>query len=216
MVARERPTDRAERRIDETLLALGRELRRARIGSGLSQGSLEEATGISKSEVGRIERGRARSVPVRVLIRQATALGLVLPLRMYPDGDAIRDAGHARLLERFRIRLHPSLRWQTEVPLPIPGDRRSWDAIVRGTAWRIGIEAETVLDDAQAVDRRVSLKGRDGGVSHVVLLVADTPRNRRALNAVRTGFSDFPLRTRELLAALAAGRDPGGSGIVVM
>jgi transcriptional regulator with XRE-family HTH domain len=216
MATSERSSDRAERLSDEALVALGRELRRARVGSGLSQRSLEAATGISKSEIGRIERGRAPMVPLRVVIRHATALGLALPLKPYPSGDALRDTGQARLLERFRQRLHPSLRWQTEVPLPIPGDRRAWDAVCGREAWRVGVEAETVLDDSQAVDRRVSLKGRDGGVDHVVILLADTPRNRRALEAAAAGFSDFPLRTREIMTALANGHEPRGSGIVVM
>ena len=155
-------------------------------------------------------------VPLRVVIRHATALGLALPLKPYPSGDALRDAGQARLLERFRQRLHPSLRWQTEVPLPIPGDRRAWDAVCGRAAWRVGVEAETVLDDSQALERRVGLKRRDGGVDHVVILIADTPRNRRALEAAATAFSGFPLRTRELMTALGAGHEPSGSGIVVM
>jgi transcriptional regulator with XRE-family HTH domain len=216
MATSERSNDRAERLTDEALLALGRELRRARVGSGLSQRTLEASTGISKSEIGRIERGRAPMVPLRVVIRQATALGLAFPLKPYPSGDALRDTGQARLLERFRQRLHPSLRWQTEVPLQIPGDRRAWDAVCGRQAWRVGVEAETVLDDSQAVDRPVSLKRRDGGVDHVVILIADTPRNRRALEAAPAGFSDFPLRTREIMTALAAGREPGDSGIVVI
>jgi hypothetical protein len=60
------------------------------------------------------------------------------------------------------------------------------------------------------------LKGRDGGVDHVVILLADTPRNRRALEAAAAGFSGFPLRTREIMTALASGQEPRGSGIVVM
>lgn len=216
MATHERPGDRAERLADETLTSLGRQLRIARIGAGLSQRTLEESTGVSHSEISRIERGRTPNVPLRVLVRLATSLGLVIPARPYPEGDAIRDAGHARLLDRFRARLHPSLRWHTEVPLPTPGDRRSWDAVTGATAWRAGVEAETVIDDTQALERRLHLKRRDGGVDHVILLVADTPRNRRALAAAPAAFSDLPLNARELMAALAGGRDPGGSGIVIL
>jgi len=108
------------------------------------------------------------------------------------------------------------LRWSTEVPLPIPGDLRAWDAVVRGSTWRIGVEAETVIDDVQAVDRRLALKRRDGDVDHVILLVSDTPRNRRALAAAEAAFGDLPLRTRDVMAALHNGRDPGGNGIVFL
>jgi transcriptional regulator with XRE-family HTH domain len=216
MATRERRNDRAERLADEALSALGRQLRIARVGSGLSQRTLEASSGISHSEICRIERGRAPNVPHRTLVVLATSLGLVIPARPYPEGDALRDAGHARLLERLRVRLHPSLRWRTEVPLPNPGDRRSWDAITGAGSWRAGVEAETVIDDTQALERRLSLKRRDGGVDHVILLVADTPRNRRALAAAPAAFSDLPLATREILTELGAGRDPGGSGIVIL
>lgn len=137
-------------------------------------------------------------------------------LRAYAAGDAIRDAGQARLLERLRVRLNAALRWSTEVPLPITGDLRAWDAVIQGAGWRIGVEAETALDDVQAVERRLALKQRDGAVDHVILLFADTRRNRSALAAAPASFGSLPLRTREVLAALREGRDPEQSGIVVL
>lgn len=216
MATRERRNDRADRLADEALISLGRQLRIARLGSGLSQRTVEAATGVSHSEISRVERGRSRNVPLRSLVMIATSLGLVVPMRLYPEGDAIRDAGHARLLERLKARISPSLRWHTEVPLPTPGDRRSWDAVTGADDWRAGVEAETVIDDSQALERRLSLKRRDGGVDHVILLIADTPRNRRALAAAPAAFSDLPLDTRQIMTALAAGRDPGGSGIVIL
>lgn len=216
MATRERRNDRADRLADEALISLGRQLRIARLGSGLSQRTVEAATGVSHSEISRVERGRSRNVPLRSLVMIATSLGLVVPMRLYPEGDAIRDAGHARLLERLKARISPSLRWHTEVPLPTPGDRRSWDAVTGADDWRAGVEAETVIDDSQALERRLSLKRRDGGVDHVILLIADTRRNRRALAAAPAAFSDLPLDTRQIMTALAAGRDPGGSGIVIL
>jgi len=216
MSTSERPRHRSDRLADEAIAVIGHQLRTARTGLGISQRSLESATGLSHGEISRIERGRVPDVPLRSVIRLATAVGLALPSRMYPNGDAVRDAGHARLLERFHRQLHPSLRWRTEVPLPIPGDLRSWDAITGGVDWRVGIEAETVIGDGQALERRLSLKRRDGGLDHTILLVADTPRNRRALEAAPAAFSDLPLRTREILIALRKGTDPGQSGIVII
>ena len=216
MATSERSRDRSDRLADEAVAAIGRQLRLARTGSGLSQRSLEEATGLSHAEISRIERGRVRDVPLRSLIRLAGGVGLIMPARLFPGGDATRDAGHARLLQRFRAELHSTLRWRTEVPLPIPGDLRSWDAVTGGAGWRIGVEAETVIGDSQALERRLSLKRRDGGVDKVVLVIADTPRNRRALAASPAAFSDLPLRTRAILVALRAGDEPGGSGIVVI
>jgi hypothetical protein len=83
-------------------------------------------------------------------------------------------------------------------------------------AWRVGVEAETVIDDTQALDRKLALKTRDGNVDHVILLVADTPRNRRALAAANASFAALPLRTRDVLVALRAGVEPRGSGVVLL
>jgi hypothetical protein len=143
-------------------------------------------------------------------------VGLDVRMQAYPAGDPIRDAGQARLLARLRPRISPVLRWSTEVALAIPGDLRAWDAVIQGRGWRIGVEAETVLDDIQALERRLALKRRDGDVDHVILVVADTTRNRRALESATAAFVDLPLRTREILAALRDGRDAGQSGIVIL
>jgi transcriptional regulator with XRE-family HTH domain len=75
---------------------------------------------------------------------------------------------------------------------------------------------QLVLADVQALERKLALKQRDGAVGHLVLLVADTPRNRRAIAAAPAAFAPLALRTRRILAELRAGNDPGGSGIVVM
>jgi hypothetical protein len=78
------------------------------------------------------------------------------------------------------------------------------------------VEAETVVVDVQALERKLRLKQRFGGVHHLLLLVADTPRNRQALSAAPAAFQGWPLRTREILCALRAGRDPGAGGIVFL
>jgi hypothetical protein len=96
------------------------------------------------------------------------------------------------------------------------GDLRSWDAMTGADDWRLAIEAETVVDDTQALDRKIALKRRDGRIDHVVLLVADTPRNRRNLAAAPAAFAEFRLDTRTMLRSLRAGRDPGSSGIVII
>jgi transcriptional regulator with XRE-family HTH domain len=209
-------TDRARRRVADDDRRVRADIAAARRNSGLSQDAVGAACGISGSAEGRIESGVTRSVDVGTLAAIAAAVGLDVRLRAYPAGDPIRDAGQARLLGRFRPRLHLSLGWSTEVALPMPGDLRAWDAVIRGAGWTIGVEAETVLDDIQALERRLAVKRRDGGVDHLILLVADTARNRRALASAPAAFADLPLRTREILAALRDGRAPGGSGIVIL
>jgi transcriptional regulator with XRE-family HTH domain len=192
------------------------EISRARRGAGLSHDAVGAACGISGSAEWRIEHGTTKTADVRTLACLGAVVGLDIRLRAYPAGDPIRDAGQQRLLERLHARLHPGLIWRTEVPLPIQGDRRAWDALIRGEGWIMAVEAETALDDLQAVERRIALKQRDGGVDHVIILVADTRRNRRALAAAPNAFPGFSRDARATLRALAAGRDPLESCIVML
>jgi hypothetical protein len=60
------------------------------------------------------------------------------------------------------------------------------------------------------------LKRRDGGIERVVLLVAETRRNRRAVAAAPNAFADLDGDARRLLRALARGTDPGRSAIVFL
>lgn len=213
---RERPADRGRRRADEELRRLGRDARSARVGAGLSLRSVAAVAGTSHQQVLRFERGRTAHLSVRDVGAWCSTVGLDLVLRAYPAGDPIRDAGQQRLLDRLRPHVHASLRCRTEVPLPIHGDLRAWDLLIEGPDWRIGVEGETVLDDLQALERRLRRKGRDGGMEHVILLVADTRRNRRAIAAAPAAFAGFSRDPRATLSALRAGLDPGRSAIVFL
>jgi hypothetical protein len=166
---------------------------------------------------GRIERGRLPRVTVAQLAIASAAVGLRFSGRAFPDGDPVRDAAHIRLLQRFRDQLPTRTPWRLEVPLPITGDQRAWDAqfVLDGTT--VGIEAEMRLSDIQALERRIALKRRDGGLAIVVLLIADTHGNRRHLAEHREALrSSFPLDSRAVLAAIRLGRPPVSSGVVVL
>lgn len=191
------------------------DVRGARLGAGLSLRDVAAAAGVDHAWLWRFER-RQRDLGLEDLSAVCQVLGLDLALRAYPAGDALRDAAHMRLLGRLRACLHPSLHWSTEVPLPNAEDLRAWDAMIGGEDWRLAVEAESVIHDVQALERKLALKARDGGVDHVVLLVADTRRNRTAIAAAPAAFADLPLRNRQVLRDLAAGRDPGRSGLVIL
>ena len=82
---------------------------------------------------------------------------------------------------------------------------------------RVLVEAFTRLSNWQAQTANAARKARDLGANRLIILVADTHANRRALaeaDAIRDG--SFPIRTRAALAALGAGTDPGGDAIVVL
>jgi transcriptional regulator with XRE-family HTH domain len=213
MSARNSQLDRARTRATEDRRRVLDEIRRSRISAGLSHAQVGQICHLSRSAVARPESG-VRNPTLVELATIATVVGLDIRLRVYPAGDPIRDAGHARLLELLRHELAPGLRGRTEVPLPIEGDLRAWDAVISGAGWRLMVEAETVVDDVQALERRLARKLRDGGVDHCLLLVADTPRNRGAVAAAPAAFPAWPLWTRGILAELRSARRPAAGAIV--
>src|SRR4029079_851967 len=192
--------------------------RTARTGAGLSLRDVGQAIGTSHSKVGRFERGAMQHPDLQFVAAYCAVLGLDLSIRTYPAGDPIRDRAQLALLERLRVRLHPTLRWRTEVPLPIENDLRAWDAQIRGREprpWRARVEAETRVADGQALERKLALKLRDDPDGHLILLVSDTRSNRLALNALGPGLGAMlPLETRPILSALGDGREPPASGIL--
>jgi transcriptional regulator with XRE-family HTH domain len=192
----------------------------ARVGAGLSLRDVAAASGASHQQLIRFEHGDLDRVSMTELGAWCAVVGLELNLRTYPAGDPIRDRAQLALLERLRRRLHPMLRWRTEVPLQVERDLRAWDAEIRGSEpnrWRARVEAETNIADGQALERRLALKLRDDPHGHVILLVSDTRANRGAVRSLRDGLRPvLPFDARQILSALAAGRDPGGSGIVIL
>lgn len=217
MATSQRRRDRGRDQAERISRQLGAEIRLTRRGAGVSIRVAALSVGLSETTFGRIERGRLRHVSVDQLALASAAIGLRLTCRAYPDGDPVRDEAHTRLLQRFRDALPPRTSWRPEVPLPLAGDQRAWDAQAVFDRTVVGIEAEMRLFDLQALDRRIGLKRRDGGIAIVILLVADTHGNRRHLDEHREVLRpSFPLDSRAILAAVRAGIPPKASGIVVL
>ena len=217
MATHEKPTDRGARRGRAIRIELGRALHDGRVDRGLSLAAAGSAAGMSAASVSRIERGLVPNVSIEATAQLLEVVGLELSARAYPGSGPIRDAGHVRLLEAFRARLHRSIRWATEVPLPNHGDLRAWDALINAPGWRYGVEAETSPRDAQALDRRIQLKVRDGAVDGVILLLPDTRATRIFLEGVGAHLAaSYPVPGRRAIELLGAGVDPGGSSITVV
>jgi transcriptional regulator with XRE-family HTH domain len=219
MSTRERPVDRGARLADLDRVRAANDIREARPASGISIREVARAAGMSASQASRIEHGRLATVSIDQIARVAAVVGLDARLRVYPGPDPIRDAAQVALLERLRARLPSTVRMRTEVPLPIPGDLRALDGVLDRLTGdkRLPVEAETRLHDAQAQTRRQMLKIRDAGFDHLLVVVSDTRRNREAVRAAETVLREmFPLSARQALAALGAGRHPGGSAIVLL
>ncbi len=216
MGTRSRPVDRAVRRIEEDLHRVLLDIGSGRRNAGLSFDTIGAACHVDGSTAARVVSGETLNPDLRLLAAMAATVGQELRLRVFPSGDPIRDVGQQRLLARFRPRVGARLRWRTEVPLPLDGDLRAWDAVVSGDGWAIAVEAETVLDDLQALERRIALKKRDSGMARVILVVANTRRNRRALAAAPAAFVGMRGHARRVLGALGQGLEPGDSAVVLL
>jgi transcriptional regulator with XRE-family HTH domain len=217
MVIRQRAADRGAAKGREAVRVIGKEIRLVRTHLSLSATDVARECCISTSELTRIERAAAEWVSVVTLARLCAIIGLDMAVRAYPGGVPIRDARHARYLERLHAKIHPSLAWGLEVPLPNPGDQRAWDAMIRGQRWRYGVECELNPIDGQALLPCITLKQRDGMANGVILLLPDT----RQARLFRREFANelhaaFPIASALALQRLAAGTDPTGSAIITL
>ena len=99
MATRQRRSDRGLEQARHISRLTGAEIRLVRRGAGISIRSAATSVGMSESMFGRIERGQLPNVTVRQLTIACAAVGLKFAGRPYLDGDPVRDAGHAGLLE---------------------------------------------------------------------------------------------------------------------
>jgi transcriptional regulator with XRE-family HTH domain len=194
----------------------GDQLRTARLMLGATQADVGAAIGVSQKEISRRERGRTR-VLGESLAAHAAAVGLRVSLKLWPAGGGIRDAAQARYVAAFVGRVGRLWRVTLEAPVDAVGDLRAVDILlVRGDV-RVAVEVITRIADVQAQVRAAALKARDIGATRLILAVAGTHANRRALaDAGGALISAFDLDTRRLMKELAAGRDPGRDGLVLL
>jgi len=216
MGSRVRSVDQAAHVGRRQLADIGDELREARLRAGLRQRDVAAAIGMSQTKVARIEGGRLETVALLDVARHAGAVGMKLHARMYPAGPPLRDRAQLALLDRFHRRISPQWRVRLEAPLQRAGDQRAWDMLLWNGELTIGVEAISRLRDVQAQVRAAQLKRQDAKATRLILLVAATHSNRRALAlAERLIRAEFTIGTRPAFVSLSAGRDPGGDALIV-
>jgi transcriptional regulator with XRE-family HTH domain len=214
MSNREHRLERAEYMMSRDAMQAGQELRQARRNAGLTIRSVAAAAGIGRTTVQRGERGVLPGH--RNLARHAAAVGLRARIKLYPGGDVLRDAGQISLIRRFRERVGDVGHWAFEVPIPSPYDQRALDAVLTLPSGKVGFEFYTRLADAQAQLRSAHTKKRDAGLDRMVIVVAATHANRRALGEAAPAMVElFPASTRRLLAALTGGDAPSTDGVIL-
>ena len=217
MPNRTRAIDEALRAWQRHRLALGDQLRTARKLLGATQAQVGAAIGVSGSEVCRRELGRRANVQTESLVAHAAAVGLRVAINLFPVGGGVRDAAQLRYLARFLERVADTFVRELEAVIPIAGDLRAIDAILRSPGCVIAVEVITRLGDVQAQLRAARLKARDGSATRLVIVVASTHANRRALEEARaTLAASFDLDTRRVMADLAAGRQPARDALVLV
>jgi transcriptional regulator with XRE-family HTH domain len=196
---------------------VGRELRVARIVTGKTQQQIGNALHLSNSQVSRVEHGLIRGLTMAQLHRHAAVVGLKLYLNLYPLIARPLDSAQLQLFERFRARIASGWKVTLEATMPIRGDLRAADAVLSITGCRCVVEIITRLADFQAQLRSARRKVRDLEADRLILAVAATQTNRRAIrDSGRAVDEAFPVRTKGALRALAAGTDPGGDALIVL
>jgi transcriptional regulator with XRE-family HTH domain len=210
------------------VIRLGRQYRALRLRRRLRQDDVSERVGVSRSEVGRAERGQADRLRLATLDRIATALGARLEIRLTWNGEALDrllDAGHAALVEAMVERLRLA-GWECAVELSfnVWGERGSVDVLAfhRASRTLLVVEVKSVVPDIQAtlmtLDRKARLaselaRQRDWNPVTVgrLLVIGESRTSRRRVDAHRAIFdAAFPARgiaVRDWMQA-PAGRPP--------
>jgi transcriptional regulator with XRE-family HTH domain len=216
MSTRTRAADQARHNWRRLCRSIGDQLKAARLIHGATQAQVAAALGLSQSEISRRELGLAPGISGLSLSLHAAAVGLRLSAQLWPVGAAIRDAAQARYIAAFVARVGVRWRVRLEATVPVPGDLRAADILLANDAARVVVEVLTRLTDLQAQLRSAQAKARDLDAPRLVIVVAATHANRRALAATRPTLADsFDLDSRAVIAALARGRDPGRDAIVL-
>jgi transcriptional regulator with XRE-family HTH domain len=213
------------------LARFGRAIRALRMRRGWRQQDLAEAARLSRSQVGRVERGERAGLTLEAVDAVAIALGATadLVVRWRGEGlDRLVDEAHARLVDEVVRRL-VALGWDVavEVSFSRSGERGSIDVLAfhPGSRALVVIEVKSVVPDLQAMfiglDRKSRLApaiARERGwypdTVARLLVVWDTRTNRRRLGAHdATVRAALPAGTRDVTSWLAAPSSPGVRGI---
>lgn len=212
-------------------LALGASVRAARKRRRLTQAGLAARVGTSATMIGRIERGEATAVSLRVWVAVALALGLTPRFALSRDPlEEPLDAGHLAIQELL-LRLGRAGGYTGVFELPVrPTDpRHSIDVCLRDPRRRrlLLLEAWNLIGDigagARSFDRKLAsarevgagLDGRESVVTGAWVVRA-TGRNRELIARYPAVFAArFPGSSRAWVNALTHGAEPPAeSGLV--
>lgn len=198
-----------------------RELREARLISGLSQSAVARELGLDPSTMWRLEADLLPDISVVRLSEIASVLGYEVSVGLHPIGDPVRDKGQLACGRRFDALLSDRWRGTDETLLPGAGEQRAWDKLLRlvdaTPHYLVGVDIESRVWDVQAIVRRTRVRERDGQVDDILIVLADTAHNRRVADELRRALgSEYTERPRRIIAALRRGERLPGSGVVLV
>jgi transcriptional regulator with XRE-family HTH domain len=212
----------------------GRSIRAVRVKRGWRQQDLAVKAGLTRSVIGRIERGEEDGLSVAALDAVSRALGGSLDLLFRWQGvelDRLLDASHARLVE-VMVRLLQLSGWEVAVEATFSrfGERGSIDILAFHARLRIllVVEVKSVIPDIQATLAGLDRKGRlapeialargwHATVVAVLLVCWDTRSNRRRIERHAASVrAILPAGTREMRRWLRDPTLPPVSGVLFL
>ena len=210
----------ARRRNQEQLAGLGRALADARRRRRHTQQQLADHVGVSRSALGRIERGQGGGHTLDTWQRVALGAGVPLVVRLQRDPlEETADAGHLAIQElmlrqgracgfarSFELVTRPSEPWRS-TDVGLRDDRRR--ILVLCECWNsfgdIGAAARSSARKiAEATVFATAIWGTQAHRVASCWVVRDTRRNRQLVNRYPEVFgSRFPGSSRDWVAALS-------------
>lgn len=214
---RARPADIGRQRADHLRVYFGRELRIARVGSGLAQATLGRLAGVTQEFVSHVERGR-RAPSFEVACRLAAAAGYELSLKLYPAFHvSLRESGQFQIAEAITRLADRS--WRTRMEVAV-GEGRAHDLVFDRSDEVAAVEIELTLATLEAQARRglakrEALAQRESRPVRFVLALPDTRAMRELVREHAEFFGRiFPVPSRAIWNAIRLGHAIGGDGIL--
>lgn len=209
----------------------GRVIRVLRQRRGWRQVDLAGRAGVSRSVVGRIERGEIGRIAWADILAVAEAVGARLELDLRWQGENVErllDERHAATVDAI-VTLLRRCGWETDVEVSFSmfGERGSIDVVARhpATGGLAVIEAKATIGNVNetviGLDRKRRLAPEiarqrgwrcDGVARFLVIADGSTSRQRVARHEATFG-SAFPLRNRDCVAWLRNPAPPPPSGL---
>lgn len=207
-----------ERRAARQADGVTRDIVAARAQRGETRAVVAARAGVSPDSVRRVEHGDPH-VQLNTLCAVGEAVGIDIVVRAYPgQPPSVRDAGQLGVEETIRAIAHGTWHLEAEV---LAGDHgQAIDLCLFGPTEILAVEIDRLLLDFQEQYRRNALKREFLAARHrrpirLVMVVLDTDRNRRAVQAHRAFIeSVLPARSREILRSMRTGRPLTRDGLL--